>query len=80
MDRPDSTRNTRDFPEISPMVFWEPTKNTITQEKISTTTVRKAVATSESVFRMPHLASTAVIPAKKAERTATPIHISDSSF
>ena len=47
---PDSTRNTRDFPEISPMVFWEPTKNTINQEKIRTTTVRKAVATSELVF------------------------------
>ena len=33
-------------------------------------TVRTAVATVESVFRMPHLARIDVSPAKKAEPTA----------
>lgn len=44
----------------------EPTTNTISQEKASTTTVRMAVATVESVSRMPHFAKTAVKPAKSA--------------
>ena len=37
--------------------------------------VRRAVATVESVFRMPHLARTAVRPAKRAEPKAKRIHI-----
>ena len=36
-------------------------------ENNSTTTVRIAVATSESVFLIPHFAKTAVIPVKKEE-------------
>ena len=48
---------------------------TISQENASTTTVRIAVATSESVFRIPHFARIAVIPAKKEEPTAYNIHI-----
>ena len=49
--------------------------NTISQEKASTTIVRTAVATVESVLRMPHLASMAVAPAKTAEPKANMIHI-----
>ena len=37
--------------------------------------VRTAVATVESVLRMPHLARMAVMPAKKAEPKANKIHI-----
>ena len=37
--------------------------------------VRMAVATSESVFEIPHFASMEVIPAKKAEPIAYIIHI-----
>ena len=48
----------------------------MSHEKTSTTTVLSAVARSESVFLMPHLASTAVTPAKKAESTAIKSHIS----
>jgi len=36
---------------------------------------RMAVATSESVFEIPHFASIEVIPAKKAEPVAYKIHI-----
>ena len=37
--------------------------------------VRTAVATVESVFRMPHFAKIAVIPAKKAEPIASKTHM-----
>ena len=40
--------------------------------------VRIAVATVESVFRMPHLARMAVTPAKNAEPIANRSHISVS--
>lgn len=53
----------------------EPTIKTISHEKISTTTVRTAVATVESVLRIPHFARIAVIPEKNAEPTAYKIHI-----
>ena len=53
----------------------EPTMNTISHEKIRTTIVRMAVATVESVLRMPHLASTAVSPANSAEPNAYKIHM-----
>ena len=56
---------------------WD--RNTISHEKSSTTTVRIAVATEESVFRMPHFARIAVIPAKKAEAKAKNNHISKTS-
>ena len=49
--------------------------NTISHEKIRTTIVRMAVATVESVLRMPHLASTAVSPANSAEPNAYKIHM-----
>lgn len=41
----------------------EPTIVTITAEQIRTTPVRIAVATVESVFLIPHLATTDVSPA-----------------
>lgn len=44
-------------------------------KKTKTTMVRMAVATSESVFEIPHFASMEVIPAKKAEPVAYKIHI-----
>ena len=53
----------------------EPTTATMIQEKIKTTTVRIAVATSESVLRIPHFAKIAVTPAKNADNPAIIIHI-----
>ncbi len=57
------------------MVGAEPTIQTISHEKISTTMVRIAVAASESVFLIPHFARTDVRPAKRAEPNAKSIHI-----
>ena len=57
-----------------------PTTNTMIQEKISTITVRIAVATFESVFRIPHFASIDVSPANMAEPNAYKIHIPCSFF
>ena len=59
---------------------WEPIRNTITQENRSTTTVRRAVATVESVFWIPIFAKIEVSPAKKAEQTAYKSHIFYHSF
>lgn len=47
----------------------------IRNDIISTTTVLMAVATSESVFFMPHFARIEVKPAKKAEQKANTTHI-----
>ena len=58
------------------IVPCEPVINTISHENASTTMVRMAVATVESVFRMPHLARMAVRPAKSAEPNAKKIHMS----
>ena len=65
-----------DFADISVIVPAEPTINTMIQAKRSTTTVRRAVATSESVFLIPHFASIAVSPAKSADNAAMISHIS----
>ena len=75
MESPESTKNNNVVPEIWAMPPWEPTTNTISQEKASTTTVRKAVASVEFTFSMPIFANTAVIPAKKAEPSAKNSHI-----
>ena len=53
----------------------EPANHTISQENSSTTMVRMAVATSELVFLIPHLAKTAVSPANRAEPNANGTHI-----
>ena len=68
-------RNTKDLVLIKVKLLIEPATAVIISEKISTTTVRIAVATSESVFLIPHFASMAVMPAKKADKTAVNIHI-----
>ena len=78
MARPDKARNKS---IVRPMLWiwsWDPTTNTIIHAKIRTTMVRIAVATVESVFRMPHLARMAVTPAKNAEPIANRSHISVS--
>ncbi len=67
---PDKTRNNKVFPLISVIPALVPVINTITHENTKTTMVRMAVATSESVFEIPHFASTEVMPAKKAEPVA----------
>jgi len=53
----------------------EPATPTMVQAKTTTTTVRTAVATSESVLRIPHLASIDVKPARRAEARANTSHI-----
>ena len=75
MASPDNTRNKNVLPLISPMVPMEPVRNTIIQEKTSTTPVRTAVPTSESMSCMPIFDRTAVIPANSAEPNANITHI-----
>ena len=70
MARPDRQRKIKDLVPIWLIVLKEPTTNTIIHEKISTTMVRRAVATSESVFFIPHFARIEVSPANTAERIA----------
>lgn len=65
---------------IAASCFCEPTKKAIPQEKKNTTMVRTAVARVESVWRMPHFAKMAVIPAKNAEPNEKKIHINASSL
>ena len=60
---------------MSASCLWELVIKTISQAKRSTTMVRIAVATVESVFLIPHFARIAVIPAKNAEPNANVIHI-----
>ena len=60
-------------------VLREPVINTIIQEKTSTTTVLTAVATSESVSFIPHLARIEVSPANKADIKAITSHIKYTS-
>ena len=80
MAKPDKIRNSSDFADIAEMVSADPTIKTITHAKSSTTMVRIAVATSESVFLIPHFARMDVIPAKKADRIAMISHINRSPF
>ena len=75
MAAPDRARNTSARGVMVETAFWHPTTKTISQEKISTTPVRKAVAKSEDTDLIPALASTEVAPAKKALPTANKIHI-----
>lgn len=70
MARPERIRKIHVLALRDVMVGPEPTIHTISHEKSSTTMVRMAVAASESVFRMPHLARIAVSPANSAEATS----------
>ena len=63
------------FVERAPISLCAPTKNTIILEKIKTTIVLIAVATLESVFRIPHFANIEVSPANSADANANTIHI-----
>ena len=72
---PDRMRKTHVFVLSPVMVGADPTIQTISHEKISTTIVRIAVAASESVFLIPHFARTEVRPANSAEPNAKSIHI-----
>ena len=72
---PERIKKITDVESMEVIVPAEPTANTITHENSSTTNVRSAVATSESVFRIPHFASIAVSPAKKADKHAAISHI-----
>ena len=67
---PDKPRNNKVFPLISIIPEIVPVKRTRIHENTKTTMVRMAVATSESVFEIPHFASIEVMPAKKAEPAA----------
>ena len=75
MDSPDRMRKTQVCGATVDREACAPDTKTISQEKASTTMVRSAVARLESVLRMPHLAKTAVIPAKNAEPKANRTHI-----
>ena len=65
MANPDNTRNNNVRLLILLMPASAPVTNTISHANIRTTIVRIAVATFEFVFRIPHFARIAVIPAKK---------------
>ena len=80
MAKPERMRKVSDLVPICPMVPAEPTTSTISQEKTRTTTVRRAVATSESVLRIPHFASMDVNAANTADKTAIKSHITYRSF
>ena len=67
MARPERMRKTSSFLGTERRVCCFPLMNTISHAITSTTPVRMAVAASESVFRMPHLARIAVSPANSAE-------------
>lgn len=67
---PDNTRNNNVRLLILLMPASAPVTNTISHANIRTTIVRIAVATFEFVFRIPHFARIAVIPAKKEEPIA----------
>ena len=60
---------------MSETVPAEPTTSTMSHENASTTMVRIAVATFESVVRIPHLARMAVSPEKSADPAANASHI-----
>ncbi|MPN41148.1 hypothetical protein SDC9_188690 [bioreactor metagenome] len=68
--KPESARNTSVFVSTAASVACEPARNTIAQANMSTTIVRIAVASDESVLRIPALTSIAVTPAKSAEPNA----------
>jgi len=76
---PERIRNVSDFASIFLIVQTEPARTVISQENKITIMVLSAVATSESVFLIPHFARTDVSPAKKADNTAAVNHMASSS-
>ena len=72
---PESNRNSHVLGDRADIDPAEPTMKTMSQENAKTMIVRIAVATVESIVRMPHLARIDVKPEKKAEPTANAIHI-----
>ena len=62
------------------MALRGPVSAAMIQAKASTTQVRSAVATSESVVLIPHFARIEVIPAKKADANAARIQDKAASF
>ena len=67
---PDSARNSHDLGVIAEMELAEPTIATMSQVKAATTQVRSAVATSESMVLIPHLARMDTMPANNADANA----------
>ena len=63
MASPDSMIKSNDFISIFAAELTEPSMKTIIHANCKTTIVRNAVATSESVFLIPHFANIAVNPA-----------------
>lgn len=63
------------LPLTAAKLWSAPVTSTMSQENTSTTMVRRAVATLESVCLMPHLARMEVNPANRAEPKAYAIHI-----
>ena len=70
MANPDRTKKSIVRKLIPLIPFHVPVIQTMIQEKNNTMMVRTAVATSESVFLIPHFAKIAVIPAKNEEPIA----------
>lgn len=70
MAAPERIKNNNVFPVTDEICSPDPTIHTIIQENRRTTIVRTAVATFESVFRIPLLAKIEVSPAKKADPIA----------
>lgn len=74
MATPDNIKKRSVLPLIKGMVLYEPDKKTINHKNSSMITVLMAVAMLESVFLIPILAKTAVIPAQNAEQNASNTH------
>ncbi len=66
---PERIRNSHVLPDTAAMPSCAPTTNTIIHEKTRTTIVRIAVATSESVWRIPHFARIDVSPQTAQNQT-----------
>jgi hypothetical protein len=77
---PDNIKNSSEYPLTVGKVDCDPTMNTINHANASTTMVRIAVATVESVFLIPLFAKIDVNPANSAEPNANGIHIVSPIF
>ena len=75
MAKPERIRKIQVLAEMLPIPSREPTISTMKKDMRRTTIVRRAVATVESVFRMPHLARIEVTPAKRADKSAKSTHM-----